>query len=445
MISKISERTLYGIRGALLIFWSLLILSLFWDPITVEWTKRGLAESWFWCGGQPSVVQGRAMEDSPHGVGARVFWTILIPLLPIFIMVLGHNSWRRLCPLSFLSQIPGYLGLQRKTPGTHRPQVLGPKSPWRRRAWLIQFALLIAGLAARLFLINSDRLALGLFLIATMVAAMVVGALWGGKAWCHYICPVGVVEMIYTGHAGLLQHATLSGGSPVSNSPVSNSPVSNSPVSNSPVPNSPVPNSMCRRPGPTGDAPSCVGCVRACPDIDQTKSYVMALESEDVRISYYGLLGLILGFYGYYYLYAGNWYYYFSGDWTHPQQGVGDLLSPGFFMFGQALPIPKFVAATVTLLVSVYASWKIGCGLESAVGRWLHHRGRPLPPRLLRHYAFSIVTYLSINVFYIFGGRVNVALLPGCWISLLDFSLAALSTAWLVRSLMWNGLGKEAA
>ena len=29
-----------------------------------------------------------------------------------------------------------------------------------------------------------------------------------------------------------------------------------------------------------------------------------------------GQLSIIVGFYGYYYLYAGNWEYYFSGIWT---------------------------------------------------------------------------------------------------------------------------------
>ena len=209
-------------------------------------------------------------------LGAHVFWTFLIPVVPLVLMVFGHNVWRHMCPLSLLSQIFG-----------HRA--------------------------------NQSR---------------------------------------------------------------------------------PLPNSMCRSPSPGGDTSRCAGCVRACPDIDPEKSYTATLSLPDAQSVYYGFYGLIAGFYAYFFLYSGDWHHYFSGDWSHVPNQLGELFSPGFYIGGHALPIPKVIAAPATLLVFVLVAQRIGRALEVGYGSWRTWLGRPLDATTIRHRCFSWAAFASINTFY---------------------------------------------
>jgi hypothetical protein len=54
-------------------------------------------------------------------------------------------------------------------------------------------------------------------------------------------------------------------------------------------------------------------------------------------------VGITIGYFAYYYLYAGNWNYYTSGAWAHEENQWATLLKPGLYLFGQAIPIPKLV------------------------------------------------------------------------------------------------------
>jgi hypothetical protein len=412
MLAAVSEGTMRVIRAVLALGWVMLTASLFWDPLTLHWTMPGASSTWLWLG-SPSNVQGARFVEAPYAVGAHVFWTFIIPVVPLFLMVFGHNTWRRLCPLSFLTQLPGYLGLQRQMAGRNRPPVIAATAWLRRRAWRVQFGLLVLALAARLLFINSDRLALGLFMVGVMGLALLVGALWGGKTWCHTLCPINVVQMMYTGPGGLLEGRE--GGVA-------------------------LPKSMCRAPSPTGDVARCVGCVRACPDIDQEKSYAATLAGADGQLVYYGFFGLIVGFYAYFFLYSGDWGYYFSGDWSHVPSQAAELLSPGFYLGGQAIAIPKLIAAPATLLIAVLAAWGLGNTLEKGYAAWRVRRERPVSALTLRHRCFSVSAFLSINVFYLFSGRSNLGLLPDPVIAAVNFLLVALTTAWLVKALHWEGM-----
>lgn len=410
MVSAISERTMRWVRGGLFLGWALLTVSLFWDPLTPDWTRPGqpMAELWL---GPPSTVQGTRFIEAPYAIGAHVFWTFIIPAVPLVLMVFGHNVWRRLCPLSFITQIPRYLGFQRKLPGGTRPPTLSSESWLRQRAGAIQFGLLITALALRLLLLNSDRLALGIFTLMVMGIALLIGTLWGGKTWCHHFCPVNIVQMIYTGPGGLFEKAS-TGHHP--------------------------PKSMCRTWAKGEDIPCCIGCVRACPDIDQEKSYAATLTSPDSPLVYYGFLGLIVGFYAYFFLYSGDWGYYFSGDWSHVPNPIQDMFSPGFYIAGQAIAIPKLIAAPATLAASALIAWKLGCAVEKAYGKQQHGKGQRSDPATLRHRCFCISAFLSINTFYVFSGRSNLNLLPGPIIILVEVLLIALTTAWLIKSLRWK-------
>ncbi len=103
--------------------WILLILSLFYDPIspyftqpTTEWSIFRLNPNLL----DPTkcqevvTVQGKCVDVKPFALGAKIFWGIVVPCGVLIIFVLGHETWRRICPLSFLSQIPRALGKQRQ-------------------------------------------------------------------------------------------------------------------------------------------------------------------------------------------------------------------------------------------------------------------------------------------------------------------------------------------
>jgi hypothetical protein len=83
----------------------------------------------------PVMVQGHPLPALPYAMGNRIFWTMVLPLVPIFLMVFGHEAWRRICPLSHFSQIPHLLGWQRKIKALNCAQVAS-SGCWRccRRA-----------------------------------------------------------------------------------------------------------------------------------------------------------------------------------------------------------------------------------------------------------------------------------------------------------------------
>ncbi|MCY7279066.1 MAG: hypothetical protein LH702_36355 [Phormidesmis sp. CAN_BIN44] len=84
-------------------------------------------------------------------------------------------------------------------------------------------------------------------------------------------------------------------------------------------PKASITQSMCRTiEAKTGQEQSaCVGCKTACLDIDAEKTYWTELNKPGRRLVQYGYLGMVIAFYLYYFLYAGNWDYYFTGAWTH--------------------------------------------------------------------------------------------------------------------------------
>lgn len=418
MLSSTSEKKLLSVRAALFAGWVLLAASLVWDPLTPALTEPGSVGSPFRIIEQTHLIQGQEVRREPYAMGNRIFWTMLIPLVPLYLMIAGHEAWRRICPLSFVSQIPRLLGWQRKRAvlnrrsGVVEARIALPQrqSRWRQHAVDIQFGLLFLGLNVRLLFINADRTALLVFFLFVIAAALWVGWMWGGKTWCHMVCPVGVVQKIYTGPGGLLE---------------------SQPHLDKPA----VPQSMCREPAAAGDRSTCVGCTPNCGDVDLERSYWDSLDSPALRRAYYSFLGLILGFYGFYYLYAGNWDYYFSGIWTHEPGTLDKLLAPGLYIGGQALPVPKLVSAPLVLGIAMLCSYALWSALErgyaAASARW-----KPQRTGLeIRHHMLCACAYVCINTFYFFGGRPNLLLLPTPAVRVLDVLIVALTTMWLLRAL----------
>ncbi|CAM3948033.1 FHA domain-containing protein [Bordetella muralis] len=413
MFAKTSERTMRIVRAILLLGWLVLVLSLFWDPLTPQWTDPASDSPFIPKGVGPDIQGHVTADDRAYAMGPRIWWTMLVPLVPLFLMVFGHEAWRRICPLSLLSQIPRYLGLVRKTAFVQRASGQVEKRVARIKAgsWLdrnasyVQIGLLGVGLAVRLLFANGDRLGLAIFLLSVMAAALLVGTLWGGKTWCNYFCPVNVVQKIYTEPRGLLE-------------------------STPHLESASLGQSSCRTPAKGGDKLACVGCTAPCGDIDLEGAYWETLLRPSKRNVYYIFYGLIWGFYTYYYLYAGSWGYYFSGYWTREIDQISHLMAPGYYIGGYAVPIPKLVAAPLTLLLFGALSLGLGKVMEQ-IYRWIRNRKRRVSEVEIINHCLSFTAFLSINTFYLFGGRPNLLMLPSAALHFVDFLIVALSALWL--------------
>ena len=419
MLSTISETKMRTFRAMLALGWIALIISLFWDPITPQFTHPDNLQSPFRLTEKPVLIQGVEQIQQPYAMGPMIIWTLIIPLVPLFLMLFGHEAWRRLCPLSFLMQIPRYLSLQyqrktfnRRTGKIERKlNLISPKSWLRKYHWYLQFGLLFLALNIRILFINSEPLALAAFFILVIIVALLIGTFWGGKTWCNYICPVSVVQKIYTGPGGLLE-------------------------SQAHLDKQPISQSMCRTSTKQGDRSICVGCTSHCPDIDLELSYWENIENPTHRFVYYGFFGLLLGYFSYYYLYAGNWDYYFSGLWTHEADAFSQLFNPGWFIVGQPINIPKIIAVPITLTVFVIAAFGLGRLLETIYKKIRDNLlKKPLPQAELLNHCFSFTAFISINTFYIFSGRGNLMLLPDPVVKLVDVLIVFISTVWFWRSI----------
>lgn len=419
MFAKTPERQMHMVRWLLTCGWLLLIFSLFYDPISPWLTDPNNTLSPLRLAPEVCVkVQEVCLEQTSYALGARLFWAAIVPAAIFILLVFGHELWRRICPLSFLSQIPLALSIQRQ----HRR--VNPKTgkisyevaKVKKNSWLgrnysyLQFGLLYLGLCIRLLFVNSDRLALGIFLIFTILSAIAVGYLYGGKSWCQYFCPMAPVQKIYAEPGGLVSSKAHEGEPTITQS-------------------------MCRIVNQEGKEQSaCVACQSPCIDIDAERSYWDGITKPDQKLLYYGYIGLVISFYFYYYLYAGNWDYYFSGAWTHEINQLTTLLSPGFYLFNKPIPIPKLVAVPLTLGFFAAGSYFLGQKLEKSYKSYLVRTNRSLSKEQIQHQIFTLCTFVVFNLFFAFGARPNIALLSQLGQYFLDVLLVLVSTLWLYRT-----------
>jgi FHA domain/Cyclic nucleotide-binding domain len=399
MLNRLSESKMHQVKWLLAVGWTVMIVSLFYDPITPILTDAQTLSSPFRMNPNDACiqVQGNCLPEIPYSMTARIFWAMIVPLGLILIFITGHEVWRRVCPLSFFSQIPRALGIQRKRKiisesGKTRYQLFTvEKDSWLGKNHLyLQFGLFFLGLNIRILFVNSDRLTLAGFLIFTILSAILVGYLFAGKSWCQYFCPMAPVQMVYTGPRGLLDSQSHLGDK------------------------STITQSMCREVDKaTGQEKSaCVACQNPCIDIDSERSYWEQIEKPDRKLWYFSYYGLVVGFYYYYLIYSGNWEYYFSGAWTHEESQLATLFNPGLFIGGQAIPIPKIIATPLSLAAFAGGAYVIGRLGESLYRKYLSHIGKVIPNTQILHQIFTICTFLSWNTFWMFGSRPNLAVLP---------------------------------
>ncbi|MGK7916043.1 MAG: 4Fe-4S binding protein [Prochloraceae cyanobacterium] len=420
MFNKVSERQMHRLRWLITLSWLILICSLFYDPITPWLSASHNFLSPLRIVREVCIqVQGVCLEEKPYALGAPIFWGIVIPFAIFSLLVVGHEFWRRICPLSFLSQIPRALGIQRQhklvNPKTGQTRYEIPKvqkNTWLGRNYLyLQFTLLYLGLCCRILFVNSNRLLLPIFLIGIILTAIAIGFFYRGKTWCNYFCPMSVVQKIYGQPRGLLTSKAHEAERRT------------------------ITQSTCRTVSQEGKEKSaCVGCQTVCIDLDAEKSYWDGITRPEIQFIYYAYFGLVIGYFIYYYLYAGNWDYYLSGAWAHEEEQLSNLFKPGFYLFNQPIPIPKLVAVPLTLAVFTWGSYFLGRRLEKTYKGYLKRNNQPINQVQIRHRMFTCCTFIVFNFFFIFAGRNFIYLLPWSLQYIFDASIILLSTIWLYRT-----------
>jgi len=418
MFMQMPETRMHWVRWVLTISWLLVIVSLFYDPWTSAltepnhpWSPLRLSETCI-------QVQGKCLSEQPYPLGTTLFWGAIVPAAIFILLVFGHELWRRICPLSFLSQIPRALGWQRqfrrenKKTGNVRYELAKVKpDSWLGRNYpYVQFGWLFVGLCGRILFFNADRLLLAGWLLFTVVAAIAVGYFYGGKSWCQYFCPMAPVQSIYSEPGGLLS-------------------------SKAHMSDQSITQSMCRTVLPDGKEQSaCVACQNPCIDIDAERTYWDSLNKPETSLIRYGYVGLVVGYFGYYYLYAGNWNYYFSGAWLRQTDQLASLLSPGLYLWGQPIAIPKLFAVPLVLGVCTAIGYGVGRWVEKRAKSYSRRHHLNLAIETIRHRIFALCTFGIFNFFFIFGGRPLVQLMPWSVQYLYDLGLVSLSTLWLYKT-----------
>ncbi|MFN9630796.1 MAG: cyclic nucleotide-binding domain-containing protein [Cyanobacteriota bacterium] len=232
---------------------------------------------WLLISGWLALIASLLIPNVPFS-GNRVFWGTVVPVVLLLIGAISHELWRRLCPLAFVSQLAQALGRQRTRPGKgNRPELVMVKADsWLGRHHVeLQWSLLIAGLCLRLLGGNSHPLLLALWLTVTLLAALVVGWAYGGKAWCQYVCPMGPVQTVLTGVRGPL-------GTPAHVAAPSR-----------------LTQSMCRTITPEGkERSACVACQTPCLDIDAERGFWQTLKGKrGLAWAWASYPGLVLAFF----------------------------------------------------------------------------------------------------------------------------------------------------
>jgi hypothetical protein len=290
-------------------------------------------------------------------VAGRLVWTVAVASLPLFIVLVGYHNWRRMCPLAFFSQIPVRL----RRPGSRRIS-----GTFERHYYFLTFMTFFVGLWLRLIWTNGDGVAIATFFTLISLIALASGALFTGKTWCNYICPVSFIEKVYTEPRGLRDTS----------------------------------NSQCDK---------CTACKKACPDINEENGYWREVDLPAKRFVYFAFPGLVFGFYFYFFLQAGTWDYYFGGTWTN-EPGVilrafqpgSDPRTAGFFLLTW---IPRALAASLTLALCALGSFGVFLCVEQLVSTWMKRRTAAVEAAQVRNVTFGIAAFTAFVTFYSFAGQ----------------------------------------
>ncbi len=419
---KTTEANAHYSRQILALLWLILIGLSFYDPASYWLTRPDNFLSPLYNAGDPCItVQGECLPQAPYSLAPRIFWSLVVPFSVLILLIAGHESWRRMCPLSFFSQIPTYLGIVYKVKkinpvsGSIRRDLLGvDKNSWLGKNYLyLQMFLFYVGLNIRLLFANGG-FGFGILMLVTIATSILVGYLFKGKSWCQYICPMAPIQIFFTGTRGLFS-------------------------SDAHLDASKITQSMCRTIDSSGKEKSgCVGCQATCIDIDVQLNYWKSASQPDRELLFHGYFGLMVGFFVYMQLYSGNWQYYLSGAWSHDPYQLTSLFDPGFYIANRSIPIPKIVAAPLTLGLFSYASLYIGRSIEKTCQTYFIKQGKRIKIETIKHYCYSFWVFISFNTFFGFVVQPSISFLPASLKFLPSTLLFLISILWLYNSLKRN-------
>ena len=363
------------VRWSLLVGWLLLIASLLMPSIQ--------APAWMLPVCPPELATGCVGHRHP---GNRLFWGTVVPSGLLVIGVVSHELWRRVCPLAFVSQLARALDWQRTRPGRGgKPKVvLVAADSWLGQHHLqLQWSLLIAGLCLRLLAVNASPLGLAILLIATIAAALLVGWAYGGKAWCHYVCPMGPVQRVLTGMRGPLGSRAHVGTT------------------------SRITQSMCRTIADDGGEKSaCVACQAPCIDIDAEWAFWQTLRGKrGLSWAYTSYPGLVVAFF----LVMGQTGagaalsshplgYLRSGQWAFDASLPDRVWSP---LAGWS-PLPRLFLIPLVLVAAGWLSVALFRLLELILERRYRQQHRPEPAAWAIQHTRLLASFVAINEFFWF-------------------------------------------
>ena len=390
----------------LLLIWIVLIISLFYDPLTPALTDADTLLSPFRFKDLELCLffQGQCLVPQPYALGARLFWGVVIPIAVVCLLLFGARFWRQVCPLAWLVKLPQILGL------SVRNQHAIARTGWLKTQYpYLTFISFFLGLNIRLLFVNSDRLGLGFALLFISLTALISGFWFRGRTWCQYFCPMIGVEMIYMGVEGAL-------GNPLA------------PKS------SRLPTKLCQTVDSQGKPRSaCVGCNAPCVDFQADRLYWQQILQPGLKWLYYGYAGLIVGFFGYLFLYSGNRQFLSSGTiWLETHQLL-TLFQPGLYVLDRVIYLPKILAVPLALGLSAGLGYCIGYFLERQYKRLPMLQS--LPEIALQHHCFSVCTFISFNLLFFIGVRPSLGWLPAIVVKGASWILVSMSVVWLCRAL----------
>jgi polyferredoxin len=351
------------------------------------------------------------------GIGNDLFWNIGLPLV-ILAVILSHELWRRICPLSFVSQLFRALGWQRTVLNrAGKPQVAAlSESSWLARHHIqLQWSLLIAGLSLRLLIVNSDGPILALLFAAALLAALISGWAYGGKTFCQYLCPFAPAQQVLSGPRSLLSSQAHLGST------------------------SKTTQSMCRTVGAKGqEISTCVACAKPCFDIDAERTYWQNLSGQrGLAWAWYSYPGLILAFFLLITSYApangasGPATDYlrdnlFTYDGRLAAMAWQSLLPPGWPQLPRLLAVPALLSA------GGVASERLFHHIERFQQRRLEATSPELARERAIHRTRLLATFTAINTYFLFKGNLfkGDGPLPSLELQLL---IMAISAVWLYR------------
>jgi len=375
LFARAPESVMRRWRWLLLVGWLLLLASLLIPSLSLP------------AGFTPDCVDQIADRCALHRQpGNRLFWGTVVPVGVLLIGVISHEFWRRLCPLSFVSQLGRSLGWQRTRPGKggRREVVKVEADSWLGRHHTeLQWTLLIAGLCLRLLGVNGSPLGLAALLLITLVSAVAVGWAFGGKAWCQYVCPMGPVQSVLTGLRGPFGSTAHLGA------------------------NSRITQSMCRSIAADGREQSvCIACKTPCIDIDAERAFWQTSRGQrGLRWAWLSYPGLVLAFF---------WLMEETAEGTGLAVDTLGYLRSGAWAFDAGLPsraflpldhlsaLPRLLTIPLVLSLAGGASVVLFGALETALQRLYVGQGVSEPEDRALLNTRLLATFFAVNIFFWF-------------------------------------------